>query len=806
MKKPAKIFTGLAIVAILLFIAFTILTYIFLNNSLPEYSGEKKVKGIKAEAEVYRDKYAVPYIKAANEEDAAFILGYVHAQERLFQMDLSRRAGLGTLSEILGRDAVPFDKMFRTVGIKRICQMHYDSLSVYTKKMLTAYSAGVNSYIREKKGSYQLEFDALGYDPEEWKPLHSLVIAKMIAWQLNISWWSDVALAHLVQELGAEKVRGIVPNYDSYPTIIPDSLEKTAAISTELRETDKLFRNFIGFKGTHIGSNNWAVAPGKSKSGKPVIANDPHLSHEIPGKWFTAVIEGGDWKASGFTIPGAPGIVIGKNDSIAWTVTNVMADDSDFYIEKLDSSETSYLLDGNWVPLKILKDTISVKDSGEVLINVKLTHRGPIISDIHAFNILFPDSSEKDYADISMRWTAMEFSDELLAVMDVNKSRNPREFEAALRNYKTPGQNFVYADVNGNIGYICAARLPIRNQVSNTLVYDGTKSASDWKGFVPYTEMPKIFNPDQEFIATANNRVSDKFQYYITNIWEPASRIDRITQFLKSKEKHGISDFKKLQMSFYSHYAKKINSYLLKAFVGVNITDENLETTLDLMKNWNYEMDKFSQPPAIYAVFFQRLLHNTYEDEMGERGFNEFTIVANLPYRSILQLLKKENDVWFDNVNTGERESRDIIIRKSLSEALDTLESKFGKDPALWQWGELHKVTFKHIFARSNKFLAPVLNRGPYNIGGDGTTVFNTEYAFRNPYDNVLGPSMRFLADFAEPDAFYMILPNGQSGNFFSRHYDDMTEMWLKGDYIKVNTEFDSVKNKAWDLLKFIPN
>ncbi len=771
------------------------------NQTLPVYKGEKDFKGVNNEIKIYRDNNAVPYIFADGEEDASFALGYVHAQERMFQMDLFRRAGLGRLSEIFGSRTISFDLMFRTIGVDSLVKVALVNLKPEVRKILDSYSAGVNAYITEAEGKYPVEFDVLGYDPEPWKPEHSLIIGKILAWELNIGWWTDIVFADLIQKLGEEKVKEIIPDYpENAPFIIPKNISSMPKIDKAIVEIDRDFRKFMGISGNHIGSNNWAVNGARSISGKPIIANDPHLGLTIPAKWFIAVIKSKNWNAAGFTIPGAPAIIIGKNNSIAWSVTNVMTDDTDLYSERIDSSGKNYFFNDQWLPLKRKEFTIAVKDSESVSYIAKFTHRGPIISDIHPFNKMYGGKHIENRARLSLRWVGSEFHDEFNSLYLLNKAENWEQFKTALSGFSTPGQNFVYADSSGNIGYICAAKIPVRNLNSPTMIFDGTNPQSDWSGFVPYEQMPVIFNPIQNFIATANNKVKSDFQYHISNLWEPSSRIERITQLLNSKNKHSARDFGQYQNDFVSPYAKEITQFLLDAFKGAKIKDKNLQTTISLFENWNYELIEYSQVPSIYAIFFQFLLQNTFEDEMGEKIFAEYKFMANIPYRTILKMLNENNSIWFDDIKTKTVENRDFIIRKSLVDALDFLERNFGKDAKDWQWSKLHRLTIKHQFHGINSLVDKFIDIGPYSVGGDGTTIFNTEYSFNDPYDVVLGPSMRFIYDFANPNEFRAILPTGQSGNVLSDNYKDMTEDWLLGKYLRIKTDENFIRNSDYKV------
>ena len=819
MRTWLKVTIGIIVSLIIIFVVGGYIFYGSLTESLPAYEGELNVPSLNSEVKIYFDSLAVPYIVANNDEDVAFALGYLHARERMFSMDMIRRACEGRLSEIIGPETIPFDKMFRTVGIYRTAEMIKEKMNPGALKLLEAYSRGVNFYIDEKKNKYPVEFDVLGYQPEKWKPEHSIMVIRMMAWELNLSWWTDLTFTELVKKLGEEKIKEILPGYpENAPTIIPSNIKKFAQINNDLIKTDKEFRKFMGMTGTHLGSNNWVVNSQMSASGKPIIANDPHLAYRAPGIWYAAVIKSPSWNAAGVTLPGVPGIAIGKNDNISWTLTNIMTDETDFYSETLDSSHTKYLLDGKWNDLNILEDTIKVRDANGIPIVIKSTHRGPIISDIHPYTFIFY-TEETTYPPISMRWLGNEFSDEMDAFLKINKAKNWSEFKSAVEQYNIPGQNFVYGDDQGNIGYVFGGALPVRSNNVTTFLFDGSDSKNDWKGFVPRNELPYLFNPPTNYIATANNKVIKDFKYHITNLWEPASRIERITELLESKAKHSVQDYMKYQSDVKSPYARQIVPYILTAFKNVDVKDENLKESLKLLEEWssfNYEMNKYLQTPAIFLTFFDKLMKNIYLDEMGEDLYNQYVFLANVPYRNVLELLEKPNSVWFDNIKTSVVETRDDIIRQSLNDALDDLETTIGKDLIYWQWGKLHTVTFKHAFSGASSLLDKVIDIGPYEISGDGTTIFNTEYPFyesiekyplfrHKPFECELGPSMRFIYDYAKPNEFYLILTTGQSGNIFSDHYKDQTEIFLKGKYMKIMTDETSITNQRNSLLRLLP-
>ncbi|MEJ5262562.1 MAG: penicillin acylase family protein [Ignavibacterium sp.] len=809
LKVIIGIFSSLIVIAIFAAIFF----YNMLTSSLPKYEGTIESEKIFSDIEIYRDSFAIPYIFAENDEDVAFTLGYLHAQERLFIMDLIRRAGEGRLAEVLGEKALPFDKMFRTVGIKRTILENYSTYDSQVIKILQAYSNGVNKYIEDNKGNYSIEFDVLGYQPEKWKPLHSMIIVRMMGWELNLSWWVDFTYAELIEKFGEDRLLEILPDISESNLQKIPSAKNLSTLTEEFIQTNLAFRNLLGWRGTQVGSNNWTVNSEKSSSGKPIIANDPHLAFSAPGKWYAAVIKSKSWNAAGVTLPGVPGIVIGKNENISWALTNLMNDDADYYYETLDSSKKNYFLDGKWMPLQIIKDTIKIKNQKPFVFEIKKTHRGPIISEIHPFTFIYNEGG-KTYSALSMKWLGNLFSDELLAFIKINKAQNFNEFRDGVSYFALPGQNFLYADKQGNIGYVMGAKIPLRSQTASTIINDGKSSANDWKGFAPKEDMKVIFNPTENFFATANNNLFPDFKYHISNLWEPSSRIDRINFLLNQKQKHSADDFKKYQMDQTSEYAKQVVPHILKAFEDVKVKDKNLLESLELLEKWDYDLNGSYQVAAIYQVFLKYLLRNIYLDEMGDDLFNKFLFIANVPYRSLLKVIRSESS-WFDDVTTSKIEDKNFIIRKSLSDALTYLEKNYGKDLSGWQWGRIHKVIFKHSFSGNFNLIDKFVNIGPFEIGGDGTTIFNTEYpfaksieefaAFRHEeFENVLGPSMRFIYDFAKPNELNLILTTGQSGNLFSEHYSDMSENWLTGKLLKIKTDDSSIKTSDKKLLRIV--
>jgi penicillin amidase len=799
--RKIKILIGITISIIAIGITlFFVLRYL-VTKSFPEYSGTVAVPTLRETVSVSRDEFGVPHIRATNEYDLFFTQGYVHAQDRLWQMDLTRRAGEGRLSEILGPSTVKFDKMLKTVGFRRIAEQLERQLHPKSTEILAAYSAGVNEYIRTHKGRYPVEFDMLNYEPEEWTPVHSLMIARLMAWELNISWHVDVVLGELIATLGEEKAGDVFP---TYPENAPVIVHGTARLQ-DLRPLHQFvalhdeFKEFFGTTGTHIGSNAWAVSPQKSASGKAMLANDPHLGLSLPAKWYENHLSGGTVNVAGVSLPGTPLVILGHNPRVAWGFTNVMADDADFYFERTDSlGRDTYLYNDEWKEIELIHDTVWVKDSASVPFVIRKTHHGPAVNEIYPLDTI----ASSDF--ITMKWTGYEMSDELYALYLVNTSHHWQSFLNGVKEFTVPGQNFVYADIEGNIGYHPGVRLPKRNGGNPTAPFRGWTKEDEWQGFIPFEQLPSLYNPPEGFIATANNKTSGKVSYHIANLWEPPSRIMRIREVLQSKQLLDVSDFKRLQNDHFSHFAKEMVGFILSAYPSVPENDPAIATAVNYFRNWNFILTKDDVPTTIFEVFFQKLNENIYRDEMGEALYRQYIVLANMPYRVTPALLNDTSTAWFDNVHTPEVETRDEIIRKSLAEAVNELQGKLGNTMKEWRWGRLHTLTLKHPFGDID-VLKSIFNIGPIEIGGSGTTVNNGEYRFTAPYEMTLGPSMRKIIDFADVNGALSVIPSGQSGQPLHDHYSDQMPLWKNGEYHPLPIGEDAVVKISKNILYLTP-
>jgi len=782
MSRKTRIIGGTIGVLLLVLLAGLLFLRYQIRKSFPVTSGAITVHGLLSPVRVLRDAYGVPHVEAANEHDLMMAAGFVHAQDRLWQMDIERRAGEGRLSEIFGLPTLPFDRMFRIVGIRRSAAAILSHMTPASLDRLRWYADGVNAYIASAKGRYPVEFDLLGYEPGPWTPLHSVIVGRLTAWMLNLSWWTDLTYGSIAERVGLDRILDIMPEFPAGvpPTVPEGEWRSYASAGLPYLRAAKAFAARFSAISVSGGSNAWAIAPRRSTTGAAILANDMHLQLESPSRWYEIQMQMPGLRVRGMSMAGVPAVVAGRNDSIAWGITNLMADDADFYVEQLDSATgTQYLFDGRWYPLTLINEEIPVRGDSARSLTVRITRHGPVVTDIET-----PLQKGKSPYVASMRWTGSEVDDQFLALTTIDRARDWEEFAAGVKQFAVPGQNFVYADVRGNIGYWCGVRLPVRAGRNSLLPLPGWESSSEWRGFVPFARLPHRFNPPEGYIATANNKiVDDAYPYHISDLWEPASRIERLNDVLGKKgDTFSVQDCERLQLDTYSAYAREVVPYIVEAFRDSTGSLPDGEKVFEYLRNWNYRFSTDDVATSIYQEFLVALIRNTFADEMGDDLFHDWVMLTNIPLRVTSRLLAQGTSAWFDDVRTPAVETRDDIIRKSLREAVAALRSAWGTDTKNWRWGNLHTVSLRHLFG-FQKPLDRIFNIGPFPVNGGSTALVSFEYSLNKPFDATVGPSSRQIFDMGGDGEYRSVLPSGESGQVFDPHYADQTELWLNGAY-----------------------
>ena len=745
-----------------LFGAFLVLAalaggYLFLRQSLPRTEGELPVAGISRPVEILRDAFGIPHIFAESIEDAHFALGYVHAQDRLWQMEMNRRIAAGRLAEALGPGALESDRFLRTLGVHRVARSNLEHYDAETRRVLDAYAAGVNAFLAGRP-VLPPEFWLARVSPEAWSPADSVGWTKMMAWDLGTNWRSELLRMHLAKTLPMARIQEFLPPYPGDP--VPDIADLRQLYAGLEKEPIKLsFDN----PDTSSGSNSWAVSGARSASGKPLLANDPHLGLSAPPVWYFAHLHAPGIDAIGATLPGVPAILIGRNQRIAWGLTNTVSDVQDLYLEPLDARFVTR------------EELIKVRGAPDEKLEVRVSRHGPVISDVLRAAL---DAAPRGHA-VALAWTALAEDDlSMQAPLKVARARDWREFGAALRDLHAPQQNVIYADADGNIGFIAAGRVPVRkpaNDLKGLAPAPGWDARYDWAGYVPYDELPRAFNPPGGAIVNANHKiVPPGYPHQISLEWGPPYRARRIEDLLAG-EKHTLASFARIQMDVLSLAAKE----LLPRLLSTPVKDEDSKKALSLLASWDGSMAAERPEPLIFAAWWRELARALYADELGE-AFN-----ANWAPRAVFTAnALGPQSRWCDDVRTREVESCAEIQAASLQRALAELHRRYG-DPAKWRWGEAHAAHHRHRPLTRQAWLAPFFDF-TVPTGGDTYTVNvgrNDLNDPAEPFASHHGPSLRMLADLADVNQSLFIHSGGQSGNPLSRHYRAFTAAWARGEY-----------------------
>jgi penicillin G amidase len=760
------------------------------RNGLPQTSGMIEA-GVTAPVEIYRDQYGIPHIIATTVEDLFFAQGYAQAQDRLWQMDMSRRGVGGKLSEILGEEYIDTDQFVLTVGFYRAAEKNYSLLSASTKTLLDAYSAGVNAYIDDNSGRLSPEFTLLGYQPEPWVALDSLAIGVYMSWYLGGNMQGELFYSALIEEVGLELAAETFPDYPVYGPIIaptpaaeesqPDE-NTTAALITlsRIAELNGRTRYVPG-----LGSNNWVIsgdlAPGKGA----ILANDMHLAMGLPSIWHSAhLILEDQFNISGVVFPGIPGVIVGFNDYIAWGVTNTGPDVQDLYRLQLNPENPhQYLYMDQWINAEVISEQFQVKGEAEPReFEVLITRFGPVISDVVDLE-----------TPLSLRWTALDGTKEFEAFLGFMHAKNWDDFTTALENFMSPTQNFVYADREGNIGYRANGLIPIRRNGNGLLPVDGTTDQYEWTGYIPWDELPTIYNPEGGIIVTANHRIiDDDYPYFITSSWAPPYRAMSIWRELEDRDSLNLEDMIRGQSSFYNSQAATLGATITLALKNAELS-ETEKRAFEIFEPWLQDpVETVDQPGAsIYNVLYMAMLENTFADEMGEELYERF-LVNRASSNAFDRMLLSGESGWFNNINSDQQETRDDIIAQAFRDSVAFLAETIGEEPDQWQWGKLHTFTFKHNLG-SVALLSRFYNRGPYPIGGSFHTPANMSYQMTDPFGVTHSAPWRYMIDMSDHTALEA-LAGGNSGHPFSDHYDDQLDLWLTNEYKEMIFEIDAVK------------
>lgn len=779
-KKWLIVIAG--IIASLALVAFIGFTW-FMNKSKPVIDGELAVTILDQDVTVTRDEKGVPHIFAKTDADLYRAQGYVQAQDRLFQMDLARRQASGRLSEIIGEATINTDKHFRTFSLRDAAEKSLAAYDDESKQVLEWYAEGVNAFIAQAKENNTLsyEFALLGYEPEEWTVVDSLTIGKYMAYDLGGN-WNTLAFRHwALQNFDEEKAKELFIKYpENASAIIEANIQNPVAVAGQF-SAEMLPNEFNG-------SNNWVVSGDKTKSGTPILADDPHLGLSTPSIWYQMHLQSPQQNVSGVIFAGIPGIILGHNDEIAWGVTNVGPDVQDLYIEIPNpDNPTQFRYDGKWEQAEVRDESIKVKDGETVDFEVVVTRHGPIMTDL-----AFKDTEPT--AQFSMQWTALQPTAELRAVLGFNKAKTWSDFEKALEDFKAPAQNFVFASKDGTIAYKANGQIPIRKQGEGQLPVPGDSSDYGWEGFIPWDELPTLVNPKEGFIATANNQViGEDYPYHITDFWAQPYRFERIKEVLEANDAITVEDMMALQMDQHNLYAREFLPDLLTSLKEKD-QDGKYAEIIAMLEKWDMVDAKESGAPLVFHTLMIKLQEVLFKDQMPEDMYGIMYGKFNITDQLLRTAYSGEKSIWIE-----EQGGIDETIYKAFELTIAQLEDQFGKNSSKWQWGDYHQLTFDHTLGSASPILAAYFNAKKVPIGGSKVTVQAADNDLAGNVDH--GASWRFVVDVGDLSSAYHIVGPGQSGHVKSDWYQDQVLDWANGDYHQTFIKQEEIKGKTLQLI-----
>ncbi|KAA0547363.1 penicillin acylase family protein [Bacillus sp. BGMRC 2118] len=786
--KQKKWRIALSILLGIIFILLLAGTFLFwfIQRSEPQIEGTLMIDGLKGEVTVYRDSSGVPHIEAQNQDDLFLAQGFVTAQDRIFQMDLSRRQASGMLSEVVGKQALERDKFFRTLGLRRAAEKSLAQYSPEAKQALASYAKGVNLFIEQAKKEKKLpvEFTILGYEPTTWSEIDSLTIGKYMAFDLGGHWEGQAFRHYLLDKFPEDKALELFP---AYP-------KDGAKIMQAVKETDinisKSFAQAV-IPNEWNGSNNWVVSGEKSESGFPLLADDPHLGLATPAIWYETHLNAPEINVSGVIFAGIPGIILGRNEHISWGVTNVGPDVQDLYIEKRNpENKHQFLYNDKWEDADVLTEKINIKGEEPIDYEVLITRHGPVVSEFAHYD----DAKSA----LSMRWTALDPSTELEAVLMFSKAGNWEEFKKALTYFHTPAQNFVFADQDGTIAYRANGLIPIRKKGDSMLPVPGWTDEYEWEGFIPWDELPTIVNPEEGFISTANNKVvQDDYPYHITHTWAQPYRAQRIRDVLQSKEKLTVEDMKELQFDHANLQAEEFVDTFLDEIKDSELRDIDKEALAQL-EGWDYLDSTDAAGPMIFHFWMEEISNALFAKEIPKDMMKLFDGKAQVVDELLRDAINGNPGIWI----TEKGGFHDVLVQ-SLQQAVDRASKHQGDKPDKWKWGQLHAVTFTHPLSSVTPLNYLFNSDQPLPMRGSRITVGAAGWDSETG-EVKHGASWRSVVDMENPLKSYNIVGPGQSGHAMSEWYHDQMDDWVTGKYHVTSMNDDYKKSSS--LLTLKPN
>ena len=756
--------------AILLLVVGTVLTTFGLAflRPLPTVDGDERLLGLHERAEVLRDGFGVPHIFANDMHDLAFLQGYVTAQDRLWQMDIYRRAATGRLAEVLGDPGLESDKLLRTIGLARAAALDLTVMTGETRALIEAYADGVNKFLEQHGESLPVEFLVLGYKPEPWTPLDTVALSKLQLYDAAGNYPQELLRAGIAEHLGL----------DALPTLMPDPGvsvaydraawdEVAADVSPSSVPGLASPRSVLAGAGDGLGSNCWALAGAKTTSAKPLLAGDPHLPVRNPSIWYEIGLSAADLSLIGFSIPGVPGVVIGHNDHIAWSFTYALADTEDLFVEHPDPTDLRrFEFQGRFEPATFVRETIKIKGKAEpFLLDVTITRHGPILTPV----------LQGQKAQFALRWTALDATKTLDAVLGMNRARSFEEFRRAAADFSGATLSACYADTAGHVGYLLVGRLPDRPG-DGRMPLAGWTGANEWRGLLPADANPFVLDPTDGVILNANNRpVKSATDAGYMGEWDPGFRYAYLRSVLDQTRGADIVAMSRLQNDYTSLPVQRYRD----AIVASRPTTALGQQLQGIVQKWDGSLGVDSTGAAIYEAWLGQMSRLVFADKLGPALYDDYASNGRMTF-ALYQLIASTTSQWFVELGDPGVTGRDAIAGAALDAAGKDLVAKLGADVGKWRWGDLHTVAFEHPLSAA-KPLDLIFTIGPVRRAGDGYSPNNGAYSLLRPFSVRSHASERQIVDLADVDASVSIIPTGQSGQPFSRHWGDQMQLWANG-------------------------
>jgi penicillin amidase len=751
---------------------------------LAQVEGEIQVPGLNEPVEVLRDRWGIPHIYAKNADDLFFAQGFVAAQDRLFQIDLWRRTGVGEMAEIVGKSGLDADRFARLLKYRGDPDVEWASYAPDAHSIATAFTRGINAYIDHIGDRLPIEFQLLRFRPRKWQPQDCL--GRMSGIIMSRNFQNELARAELVAAVGVEKARRIAPTDPSREYTPAPGLD-LAGIDRSILAGYNTALKAPAFKLGGDGSNNWAVDGTLSASGKPLLASDPHRAIALPSLRYLVHLNAPGWNVIGSGEPGLPGVAIGHNKRVAWGFTIVGTDQTDLYVEETNPADAAeYRVGDRWEKMKVVREKVAVRGAERPAeLELRFTRHGPVISE-----------DAKRHRAFVLKWAGSEPGGAAyLTSLALDRTKNGHDFVAALARWKAPSENMVYADVEGNIGWVAAALTPVRRGWDGLLPVPGAKSGYEWQGFLTLQELPQVHNPAAHYVATANHNILPTgFQAEIGYEWAPPYRFARIKERLEEKKKFTLEDFQSIQ-----HDATTLPGRRLVRLVKVaDMQDRELRPFVELLAGWDGVLSVDSRAGALYGIWLQELLDGFYRPRVPAKLLDSTASRGGVPV--MLVALEKPDAAWFGAKPT---EGRDRLLRITLHKAVDRARKLLPGDEKEWSWGRLHTTTFRHPLASLGTGYAKAFDLGPVPRAGDAHTPNAASHNAK--FEHTGGATYRHVFDLADWDRGLATSAPGQSGQLGSPHYDDLLPLWQKGEYFPLTFTRAKVEKVTRHQLKLIP-